>query len=228
MAAAQQVLKEKSKSPWATVPDYELVNYAKAKNTAAFEELVRRTSDVCLRVASCILVDREDARDEIQNAFWLAYSRIDSFTYQSKFSTWLVRIVINRCFMRLRSNQRAPLLANEVETGYGEWYTCEGVTHETPELELGRREVNEALRRELRSVPPLLRTPIEMHYINELPVKEVARELGLTVAATKSRLHRGHLFLRDRMLKHAARRGPASLTADVRLTCGLAARKTVT
>ena len=58
-------------------------------------------------------------------------------------------------------------------------------------------------------IPALLRIPIEMHYINELPVKEVASELGLTVAAAKSRLHRGHLYLRDRMLRHTARPGEA-------------------
>ncbi|MBV8866950.1 MAG: hypothetical protein JO210_16260 [Acidobacteriaceae bacterium] len=78
---------------------------------------------------------------------------------------------------------------------------------------MGKREVMQALRRELRHVPPLLRRPIEMHYISELPVKDVASALGLSEAATKSRLHRGHLYLRDRMLKHAARRGPASLIA---------------
>jgi RNA polymerase sigma-70 factor, ECF subfamily len=198
-------------SPWTDLPDYELVRLTKAGNRAAFEELVSRTTDVCLRVAACILGSREDARDEVQNAFWLAYSRIGLFTYQAKFSTWLVRIVINRCFMRLRSSQRTPVLANQVVTEDGGWYTCEGVTRETPEADLGKKEVSQTLRRELRSIPPLLRVPIEMHYLHELSVKEVARELGLTVAAAKSRLHRGQIYLRDRMLKHSARRGPAAL-----------------
>ena len=91
---------------WRDVPEYELVRLTKLGNVPAFEELVSRTRDVCLRVATSILRCREDARDEVQNAFWLAYSRIDLFTYQSKFSTWLARIVINRCFLRLRTGQR--------------------------------------------------------------------------------------------------------------------------
>ena len=200
---------------WRDVPEYELVRLTKLGNVPAFEELVSRTRDVCLRVATSILRCREDARDEVQSAFWLAYSRIDLFTYQSKFSTWLARIVINRCFLRLRTGQRRLVVASQVATGYGGWYSYEAVESETPESHLGRWEMNQALRRELRSIPPLLRVPIELHYINEIPVKEVAKKLGLTVPAVKSRLHRGHLFLRGRMLKHAPLSGPATLTATV-------------
>ncbi len=190
-----------------------MVRLAKMRNCSAFEELVKRNTDLCLRVATCILKSREDARDEVQNAFWQAYSRIDLFTYESKFSTWLIRILINRCYMRLRILRRTPLVAADAYTDEGSRAPFQAVTKETPELSLARRQVNETLRRELRSIPPLLRVPIELHYINELPVLDVARELGLTVAAAKSRLHRAQLYLRDRMSKHVPRRGPASLTA---------------
>ena len=64
----------------------------------------------------------------MQNAFWLAYSRIDLFTHQSKFSTWLARIVINRCFLRLRTAQRRPVIASQVATDDGGWYSYEAVT----------------------------------------------------------------------------------------------------
>jgi len=199
---------------WQDVAEHELVRLAKMGNVAAFEELLRRTTDICLRIAASILKSREDARDEVQNAIWLAYSRLELFTYQSKFSTWLVRIVINRCFLRLRSSQRRPMAESHLTTEDGRPRTYEAVTRETPELDLGRREVNQTLRRELRGIPPLLRIPIELHYINELPVKDVAIQLGLTISAVKSRLHRGQIFLRSRMLRHAAPSGLASLTTN--------------
>lgn len=213
MAEMSQVNEAPRPSGWANVPEYELVRLAKEGNKAAFGQLVTMTTDVCLRVATCILGSREDARDEVQNAYWLAYTRIELFTYQAKFSTWLVRIVINRCFMRLRTEHRTPTLPNQVTNEDGGQYSWEGATCETPEHDLGNTEVAQALQRELRSIPLLLRTPIELHYLKELPVKDVAHALGLTVAATKSRLHRGQLYLRDRMLKHSARRGPATLMA---------------
>lgn len=199
-------------SALANMTDHDIVRRVQGGDTEAFEELVNRTSEVCLRVATCILRRPEDARDEVQSAYWLAYSRLDSFTCQAKFSTWLTRIVINRCFMRLRNSRRTPILANNVMTESGEWFTYEGVTHDTPEAGLGQKEVYLALRRELGSIPPLLRIPIELHYIRELSLKEVANELGVSISAVKSRLHRGQLYLRDRMLKHSGNRGPAILT----------------
>src|SRR5215467_14621104 len=138
MAGRRKHSDEKARSLWRDVPEYELVRLAKSGNVPAFEELVARTTDVCLRVATSILRSREDARDEVQNAFWLAYSRLELFTYQSKFSTWLARIVINRCFLRLRSCQRRPLVANHTTKEGGQPHTYEAVTSETPEINLGR------------------------------------------------------------------------------------------
>jgi RNA polymerase sigma-70 factor (ECF subfamily) len=197
----------------ADMPEHELVRLAKSGDDVAFAELMARTKEVCLRVATCMLGNSEDARDELQASFWLAYSRLELFTYQSRFSTWLVRIVINRCLMRLRVRRRMPVCSNEVLSRNGEWYVCDAVTHETPEFYLGQQEVITMVQQELRRMPPLLRQPIQMHYIDQQPVKDVAKELGLTIAAAKSRLHRGHAYLRERMLKHVARRGPCTLTA---------------
>ena len=199
---------------WADVPELELVRLAKIGNAAAFEELVGRSASLGLRVATGILKNREDARDEVQNAFWLAYSRIELFACDSKFSTWLVRIVINSCYMRLRTLRRLPMVSIDREPDWGNPFPYEPVTRHTPEMELGTREVRQLLRRELKHIPTLLREPVEMHYIKGLPLKDIAKELGVTVAAAKSRLHRAQIYLRDRMIRHISSRGPGSLTAN--------------
>lgn len=212
MTSSHRSSSEVRKSRWTDATEFELVRLVQGGNSAAFEELMHRTNELCLRVAICILGRREDARDEVQSAYWLAYSRLSSFTYQAKFSTWLTRIVINRCFMRLRRSRAMPVFTENIITENGESYVFEGVTHETPESDLGQTEVYCTLRRELSGIPPLLRVPIELHYIRELPVRDVAKELGISIAATKSRLHRAQQYLRVRMLKHSGRRGPAILT----------------
>jgi RNA polymerase sigma-70 factor (ECF subfamily) len=212
MTSTHRVSRETRGSAWADATEYELVRLVRDGNSAAFEELISRTNELCLRVASCILGSGEDAREEVQAAYWLAYSKLESFSYQAKFSTWLTRIVINRCFMRLRRRRTTPVVSENTITENGEHFTLEGITEETPESSLGRAEVYGVLSRELRAVPMLLRRPIELHYIRELPVRDVARELGISVAAAKSRLHRAHQYLRARMLKHAGRRGLCVLT----------------
>jgi RNA polymerase sigma-70 factor (ECF subfamily) len=191
----------------------ELVLKSKEGDVKAFEELIRRTQDQCFRIATGILGVEEDARDEVQNAYWLAYSRIGLFDFRAKFASWLTRIVINRCLMRLRQARRCPTVRNEWKNSNSGSSLFEGIDAATPELELGQKQVWQLLRRELRSIPPLLRTPIELHYLEEIPLKTIARRLGLSTAATKSRLHRGQIYLRDRMMKHIPEGGSAAFVA---------------
>ena len=214
MPHTQQHSHDEHTSQWSDMPEYDLVRLAQNGNKSAFEELTRRNFTLCMRFATWMLGSREDALDEVQNALLLAYSRIALFSYQAKFSSWLTRIVINTCVMRLRRMQRTPTLINQGSNKDGERYCCQGVTNETPESNLARKQVKRALREELGCIPPLLRIPIELRYIHDMPTKEVAKKLGLTMSAAKSRLYRGQLFLRDRMLKHIARRGAASLMAN--------------
>jgi RNA polymerase sigma-70 factor (ECF subfamily) len=195
------------------VPEHELVRKGQHGDVKAFEELVRRTQDQCFRIATGILGVEEDAQDEVQNAYWLAYSRIRLFDFRAKFASWLTRIVINRCLMRLRQARRFPTVRNSWQNPEGISSFFEGTDAATPELELGQKQVRQLLRRELRSIPPLLRTPIELHYLEEMPVKKIARRLGLSTAATKSRLHRGQAYLRDRMMKHIPEGGSAAFVA---------------
>jgi RNA polymerase sigma-70 factor, ECF subfamily len=195
------------------LPEDELVRKSQRGDVRAFEELIRRTQDQSFRIAIGILGVEEDARDEVQNAYWLAYSRIRLFDFRAKFASWLTRIVINRCLMRLRQARRFPTVRREWQNSEGSYGFFEGIDAATPEMEVGQKQIRQLLRRELRSIPPLLRTPIELHYLEEMPVKTIARRLGLSTAATKSRLHRGQLYLRDRMMKHIPEGGWAALVA---------------
>jgi len=179
----------------------------------AFAELMNRARDRCMRLAVCILRNRDDAIDELQNAFWKAYSHLDTFNQQAKFSTWVARIVINNCYMRLRKMGAFRVVSTEGVDQNGEPYILhEAIEKYTPEGAAGGTELRALVRAELSGVPRLLRLPIQLHYLEERPLEEVARLLGLTLAATKSRIHRGQSYLRNRMERHCGRRGPATLT----------------
>jgi RNA polymerase sigma-70 factor (ECF subfamily) len=190
----------------------ELVAQAKHGDVDAFQELIGRSRHGCLRVATGILRNRDDAEDEVQNAFWKAYNHLALFGGQSTFSTWVTRIVINHCLMRYRRARRVQFISYDSLSSDGDWYvTYEPTSKESPEEGVGDREVREALHIELRRLPILLRIPIEMYFIHGRTLDEVAGDLGISVAATKSRLHRGQEYLRDRMLRHCGQRGLATL-----------------
>ena len=76
--------------------DAELIESARGGNTDAFTELVNRHYQSSLKLARSILRDFEDAEDEVQNAFTKVYLHLSRFEGNSRFSTWLSRIVVNQ------------------------------------------------------------------------------------------------------------------------------------
>jgi len=195
--------------------DDDLVRAAQAGADGAFAELMRRHYDTSLKLALSILRDYADAEDEAQNAWWKAFEHLGQFNGEAKFTTWMTRIVVNQCLMRLRRTRRAKFFSID-ETVVGEETMTLDLPSPAPsqEKELGRREVGEVLRQEIRRIPPLLRHVFILRDVEELPMADVAARLGITVAAAKSRLLRARQELRIRMEKHhGPRLGAAALTA---------------
>jgi RNA polymerase sigma-70 factor (ECF subfamily) len=196
-----------------TYPEKDLVALAKSGDDEAFQELLGRSRYSCLRIAAAILRTHEDAEDEVQNAFLKAYKYLPLFNGQSTFSTWVTRIVINHCLMRYRRSKRIQFLPYDALSAEGDWYIAfEPTSGDSPEDELGDAEVRTLLRFELSRIPFLLRAPIELCHVQGLSLSQVASQLGISVAATKSRLHRGQEYLRARMLQHCGNRGLGTLT----------------
>lgn len=196
------------------VLDEQLVALAQSGDNAAFSELVERHQATCRRMALSILRDRSDAEDEVQNALWKAYEHLAQFQRDAKFSTWLSRIVVNQCLMRLRKDRRARFLyLDDVVVGDAPATLELPATAETPEEALAQSEIGAVLGREIRRIPPMLRDVFMLRDVEELPMDAVASRLGISIAAAKSRLLRARLELRGRMERHCGRLGFATLTA---------------
>ena len=192
--------------------DAELIDSARRGDSEAFTELVNRHYQPSLKLARSILRDFEDAEDEVQNAFTKVYLHLSRFEGNSRFSTWLSRIVVNQCLMRLRKARRARFAYLDdpgAEEGNVKMELAD--TSATPEESLGRGEVEALLRREVNCIPPLLREPLLLRESLRLSLTEVADRLGITEAAAKSRLLRARRELRARLTRHQGSRGPATL-----------------
>lgn len=190
-----------------------LVEQAQLGNTEAFSELVKRHYRTCSNVAFAILHDRNDAEDETQNAFWKAYQHMAQFQRDARFSTWLTRIVVNQCLMRLRQARRAKLVYLDETSPEDDRPMELTATERNPEEEFAQAEIANVLQREIRRIPPLLRTVYELRDVQQLPMEEVAERLDISVAAAKSRLLRARAELRNRLRQHEGRIGPATLFA---------------
>ena len=192
--------------------DAELIQSARDGSTEAFTELVNRHYQSSLKLARSILRDFEDAEDEVQNAFTKVYLHLSRFEGNSRFSTWLNRIVVNQCLMRLRKARRARF-------AYLDDPGAEGVNvrmdladpAESPEQSFGRSEVESLLHKEVNCIPPILREPLLLRESKRLPLAAVARQLNISEVAAKSRLLRARRELRARLVRHQGTTGISAL-----------------
>ena len=189
----------------------ELVELARQGDTHAFGELFRQNYTACLKRARWMIRNGSDAEDEVQNACWKAFQRIDQFRGEGTFSAWLSRIVENQCLMRIRQERQLRFL--HLDEASESNIRIELVAQMMdPEDELGDQQLERLLRREIARIPPLLRNVMLLYDVDELPLPEVAARLGLSVPAAKSRLMRARVEMRARLSKHCGQRGYGSLT----------------
>jgi len=187
--------------------DAELVDLTVAGENRAFDELVRRYRDRVYRLCMKILRHEDDAAEALQDAFLSAYRGLRKFKRESRFSTWLYRIATNASLMKLRrrrdghiSYEQSQSVNEDAEPlAIADWST-------QPLDEVLEGELREVLGREVDQLPPNEREVFVLRDILEQSNADVAEELGLTVAAVKSRLHRARLHLRDRMHRYVRQR----------------------
>jgi len=171
-----------------------------AGDEAACEILVREHTGRLLAVARRYLRQEEDARDAVQEGFVAAFRSIGRFEGTSSLSTWLHRIVINCCLMKLRSGRRRPetsieeLLPSFDETGHRVLDGAE--LPETAEAAIERGETKRRVRAAIARLPESHRTVLMLRDIEEVSTSDAARMLGLTSNAVKIRLHRARQALR--------------------------------
>jgi RNA polymerase sigma-70 factor (ECF subfamily) len=189
-----------------------LVEAAKAGDTSAFEELVRRYDRNVFRIAQHITQNREDAEDVVQDAFVKAYTNLKQFQGQSKFYTWLVRIAVNEALMKLRRRrpERTVSLDEDVKTEDDSVPREVADWSPNPEQQYTQAELREILDRTIHGLPPTFRTVFVLRDVEGLSTEETAEALSLSVPAVKSRLLRARLQLRERLNKFFQRRDRAN------------------
>ena len=167
----------------------------------AFEKLVRENSGRMLGVARRMLRSDEDARDAVQESFLHAFRGLDGFAGDARLSTWLSRIVVNTCLMKLRSRRRRPeqsideLLPRFHDDGHrvdpGPAWRCDGPDPAED------RQVRQHVRECIDALPEIYRTALVLRELRGLDVNEAAALLGIQPEAFKMRVHRGRQALRQ-------------------------------
>ena len=168
---------------------------------SAFSEMVEEYTGFAYNVAYRMLRNVEDAEDAVQEAFISAYRAFSTFKGQSKLSTWLYRIVVNACLMKIRKEKARSKYF--LETGYNDAVVTDWGNH--PEEAAINSELRDVVESGLQSLSPELRSAVVLRDIQGLTTEEASTTLGLSIAAFKSRLHRGRILLRSHLSEYFAK-----------------------
>ncbi len=178
-----------------------LVQRVRDGDHSAFYDLVRPHERGLYLSALSIVQNDADAEECVQEAILKAFKAIGSFRGDSKFSTWIIQIVINEARMRIRKDRKhlydsldAPQKGDEqgdyIPRDFADW-------REIPSDTLQNAQLREALKKALASLSPKYRQVVILRDIEHMNIAETATALGITEAAVKTRLLRARLIMRD-------------------------------
>ncbi len=185
--------------------DSELVKRAQRGNTPAFEELVKRYEQKVYNIAYRMLGNEEDAKDALQDTFLRVFRFIKKFKAESSFYTWLYRITTNVCLTRLKRKTKKEKYTSSLDESIKVKDEIEREIPDykySPELLYERHRMQKVLQVAINELPSDYRSVIVLRDLQGLSNKEVSKALQLSITAVKSRLHRGRVFLRNRLSKY--------------------------
>lgn len=155
-----------------------------------FEDRLRESSSLAVRVAYSVLRQRQDAEEVAQEAFAKAYRRFSQLRDRDSFRAWLVRMTWRLAIDRWRSDRRRTAREQSVSRP-GPDPTAEGIAAEN--------ERAERLWRAIEHLPDKLREVIVLSAIEGYDGSEVALLLGLPAGTVKSRLFQARKGLAQRL-----------------------------
>ncbi|MFH1560419.1 MAG: RNA polymerase sigma factor [Chloroflexota bacterium] len=169
-------------------------------NQDDFQSIVEQHTDFVYNVVYRMMNNAQDAEDITQETFLSAYRSWASFRGGSSVSTWLYRIAVNACLMRLRKEKRARA---STATGYNDVNVIDSTVDPSPSGNPEGIAINSELREEMgkaiASLPPDLRAAVILRDIQELSNAEASEVLGVTISSFKTRVHRGRVLLRKQL-----------------------------
>lgn len=168
----------------------QLVARAKDGDEKALSSLVTKYKDRLFGIASglCVRMPSE-TEDVAQEALLSALKNIKTFKANAAFSTWLYRIAANNCWQRMRSAKRHP--SEELPDENSKNHPSTSCVNENAI----KNELSQAVSKALNTLPPQQRMAIMLCDIEDLQLAQAAKQMGITLPALKSRLHRARQAL---------------------------------
>ena len=177
--------------------DTELVERCRRKDSEAFSILVDRHKRMVFSCAYRMVGDEQEAEDIAQDVFMRVYQALPNFRGDSKFSTWLYKIVSNVCLNRLRkvNPETVSIEANDEEQKFSPLRLAD--SDDTPEANFEWKRFRERIRNMVSALPPQYSEVVTLRHMKGMAYDEIASTLNLPLGTVKTHLFRAKERLRE-------------------------------
>lgn len=173
-------------------PDSEVIDRVVNGEKNLYAIIVRRYNQRLYRTGMAILNDDTDVEDAMQVAYINAWQSLGKFKFKSSFATWLTRIMVNECLLRLKKRKHFLEINEEVSS-----HSHLNGSKENAVSKLMNTELKNALELAIRSLPEKYRTVFILRELENLSVAETKDCLAISEINVKVRLNRAKSMLRN-------------------------------
>ena len=186
-------------SPLAGVEETALIRQAQAGDRPAFDALVRQYDQAVLRMVLRVAGSPDEASDLFQEVFLKVYRSLGHFRFESRFSTWLYRVVTNVCLDQLRRKKtRREVQPPSPEDGQPEYFHTLADDRATldPDRTLRSKEISARLAGAMGKLTPRERMVFELRHYEGLKLRLIGQMCGTSEETAKNCLFRATQKLR--------------------------------
>jgi RNA polymerase sigma-70 factor (ECF subfamily) len=181
-----------------------LIKRAQGGDTRAFDTLVRLHDRRILQITYSMLNNLQDAQDVYQETFLRAFSKLGTYRYESRFSTWLGRIAINLSINRRKQRKRRQWfsldektdaqLHFEMETNHRDLHTTETI--------VAKNELYEQIQNSLGVLSEQQRAAFTLKHLHGYKITEISEMMNCAEGTVKNYLFRATQKLKKKLMPY--------------------------
>ncbi len=181
--------------------EQEIIDRLRKKDETALKELIDWYQVSLLKLVNGFIHETEEAKEIVQDVFIELYFGIDNFRGDSKLSTWLYRVAVNKSLNQLRRNKKRQIFSrlNPALSRAGNSDIKD--TGKVPGEMLERSERITLIRKTINSLPENQRIAFIMNKYQDLSYKEISGVMDITLPAVESLVHRAKINLQKKLAK---------------------------
>jgi RNA polymerase sigma-70 factor (ECF subfamily) len=177
----------------------EILEKLQTGSETAFSELVENYKRQVINTCYGLVHNSEDAEDIAQDVFIEVFRSVQNFRGESKISTWLYRIAVNRSLNHIRDNKKRKWFQSFEDLVKEKNVHLQHQVSESPVVELENLQRANILHEAIGSLPENQKTAFTLNKYEDLSYREIAEIMDVSVASVESLIHRAKTGLQKKL-----------------------------